>query len=264
MTDDLEAMFNAESAPEPEYRNRPESEQPGGQTDNAPETQPAPGAPEGRGRHLTFLHGMGGSPLTWEGQVVKLPPVGVRAQAPWLRGMRPAAKERFDFADAAADLLMGLQLEGAPHTSVIGHNLGAMVGMQMAVDAPDVVTHLVLVGAQIRPPRGALKAQRLAIKMTPRSRFEAMGVSKNRVLTALDTLAGYEAGDHLDRITAKTLVVVGEQDRAGAAAAQELVAGIDSAEFVLVPGAGTAPMNENTEAFNAALWEFLDIEPHDY
>ncbi|SNV18030.1 Putative aminoacrylate hydrolase RutD [Dermatophilus congolensis] len=237
----LEAMFAAESAPDPQARPW-----------------------DGRARHLTFLHGLGGSPLTWENQVAKLPPVGVRAQAPWLRGMRPAANENFDFSAAAGDLLMNLQLEGAPRTAVIGHTLGGMVGMQMAVDSPETISHLVLIGAQIRPPAAALKAQKMALKMTPRSRFEAMGVSKNRVASALDMIATFEAGDHLDAITAKTLLVAGERDRAGRAAAEHIASNIAQADVFIVPGASTEPMNENVEEFNTRLWDFLGVEPHTY
>lgn len=213
--------------------------------------------------HLTFLHGAGGSPLMWENQVAKLPPVGVRAQAPWLRGLRPAATERFDIAAASADLLMGLQLEGA-RSAVIGHAVGAMVGVQMAVDQPEAVSHLVLVAGQVRPPASVMRAQRLALKLTPRSRFEKNGISKNRVRQALDVLADYDAGDQLGAITAPTLVVVGESDRANIPAAHALAEGIAGAELFVVPGVGHEPMRENAAAFNERLWAFLGIEPHDY
>lgn len=242
MTDDLEAMFAAESAPDPQQGR----------------------VWDGRARHLTFLHGMGGSPLTWEEQVATLPPEGVRAHAPWLRGMRPAATETFDFGAASGDLLMSLQLEGAPRTAVIGHNLGGLVGIQMAVDSPDAVSHLVLVSSQLRPAASVLTAQRMALKMTPRSRFEAMGVSKNRVTAALDMLSTFEAGDRLGAITATTLVMTGEKDRAGRAAADELTAAIQGAEQFVVPEAGGEPMRENVPAFNERLWDFLGVEPYEY
>lgn len=215
-------------------------------------------------KHITFLHGHGGSPLTWENQVAKLPPQGVRAQAPWLRGLRPAAKERFDIGAASGDLLMSLQLEGAPATAIVGHSIGAMVGLQMALDAPESVSHLVLVSGQVRPPATVMRAQKLALKLTPRSRFEKLGISKNRVRQALDVIAEFDASDRLGDVSVPTLVMVGESDRATSDSAYVLADGIADAELFVVPGAGASPMTENVPTFNERLWRFLGVEPHDY
>ncbi|MFZ1411994.1 MAG: hypothetical protein WAS07_11090, partial [Micropruina sp.] len=49
---------------------------------------------------LVFLHGLGGSPQTWQSQVAALPP-GMKAAAPWVDGFRPGAQAPFDLGRAA-------------------------------------------------------------------------------------------------------------------------------------------------------------------
>lgn len=53
--------------------------------------------------------------------------------------------EGYSMADMAGELATALAKEGIEHYEVIGHALGGMVAMQMALDYPDRVTRLVIV-----------------------------------------------------------------------------------------------------------------------
>lgn len=216
-------------------------------------------------RYVTFLHGLGGSPLAWENQVAKLPP-SVRARAPWLRGLRPGGQESFDVVAASADVLLNLELEGVGPSAVVGHSLGAMVALQMAVDAPETVSHLVLVAGQVRPPKSVMRAQRLAFKMIPAKQFAKSGVSKAKMREAMLAVEGFDASDRLASVTVPTLVVVGASDRANGPAAEVIASGIPGARLERIEGAGHDVMRDAPAEFNEVLWGFLgypaDGAPH--
>ena len=66
--------------------------------------------------------------------------------------------------------------------------------------------------------------QRLAMRLVPESKLVDAGVSRPRMLAVLDALKGFDGTESLRPITAPVLLVAGSKDKAGIAAAQELVA----------------------------------------
>lgn len=207
-------------------------------------------------RHVTFLHGLGGSPMSWEEQVAELPPQ-LPARAPWLRGLRPGGSEEFTLTDATADVLMNRQLDGVSTGALVGHSLGAMVALQCALDDPESVSHLVLIAGQARPPKSAMQLQRMALRFVPRRRLAAQGVSKDRLRQALSNSGHFHAQGSLDQVRCPTLVVCGARDRANLPASAHLAAAVPDARLEVVDGAGHDVMREATPACNALLYDFL-------
>lgn len=205
--------------------------------------------------YVMFLHGVGGSPLSWEEQVAKLPP-DLPARAPWLRGLRPGSAESFALADAAADVLMTAQLEGAASVALVGHSLGAMVALQCALDAPELVSHLVLVAGQARPPKAAMTLQRWALALVPARRLADQGVSKDKLMEALRDGGQFDATGSLSQVACPTLVVCGARDRVNLPASKLFAAQIPGARLEIVP-AGHDVMREATQEFNGVLFDFL-------
>jgi 3-oxoadipate enol-lactonase len=178
--------------------------------------------------------------------------------APWLRGMRPARAEEFSVEGAADDVLALLNQYGVEQMSLVGVSLGAMVALDAAIRAPQAVSHLVLAAGQINPPRSVMRMQRLAFSLIPARRLAAMGVEKTTLPAgALDTAAQIDYRGRLGDVTAATLVLVGEQDRANRPAAEALAAGIPGARLSVVPGAGQQVNTDNPAAFNKLVYDFL-------
>lgn len=207
-------------------------------------------------RHVTFLHGLGGSPLSWEEQVAKLPS-DLPAVAPWLKGMRPGGNDTFSLAGAVGDVLLNRQLDGVSTGAIVGHSLGAMVALQCAMDDPDSVSHLVLVAGQVRPPKSVMRLQRAMLAFVPARRLAAQGVSKANLKQALNDAGQFDAAGSLDQIRCPTLVVVGARDRVNLPASKLIAATVPGARLELIDGAGHDVMRENTPAFNELLYDFL-------
>lgn len=205
---------------------------------------------------LVFLHGLGQTPQIWQDQVVALPP-GWRAAAPWLRGLKPTEKATFSLAGATSGVDAELTQHGVPAAHLCGLSVGAMVALQYAVEAPAQVRKLVLVGPQVRPPRSVMWLQRQAVKLASNRRLAQQGLDKTRMQQVLQVLSEADFTDQLSSVTAPTLVVCGEQDRANLPASRLVAQQIPNAKLILIPGAGQQPNVEAPEEFNRVVYDFL-------
>jgi 3-oxoadipate enol-lactonase len=194
--------------------------------------------PASQPRPLVLLHGLGQSPIVWQDFVSALG-AARPMNAPWMRGLRPKDPVGFDLAAAAAGVADDLDLQGIKQADFLGVSVGASVALRLAAERPELVGRLVLGGALVRPSKGALRMQRLAMRLVPESRLVDAGVSRPRMLAVLDALKGFDGTESLRQVTAPTLVVAGSKDRAGLAAAQQLVSLVSGAELSVIDGAGS-------------------------
>ena len=195
--------------------------------------------------------------MAWEDVVVQL--YGSRQLlTPWVPGLRPTERQVLPLPDAAAALDQQLMLEGLAAVDLVGLSYGAMVATRLAADLPERVRRLVLIAGQVRPPRLLMRAQGAALKMVPASRFADSGVSKDRLLQALDAARDADLTDALPRIQAPTLVLVGAKDKPNQPAARALADGIPGARLRLVEGSGHAVNQDAPGQLVQILREFLD------
>lgn len=95
-----------------------------------------------------FIHGNVASSRWWEKVMAELP-AGVRAVAPDLRGCGDSDKPdgHWSMADLGDDVYQFTQALGIRRAAVIGHSLGGSVALQLAVDHPDLISHLVVINS---------------------------------------------------------------------------------------------------------------------
>jgi pimeloyl-ACP methyl ester carboxylesterase len=106
---------------------------------------------EGSGVRVVLLHGLFGDHRTWDGVRPRLRE-RFRVIAPDLPGfgqseMPPLSRFPYGidaFAEAVTDLYAGLEIGRA---ALVGHGLGAAVAMTVAARRPELVSHLMLIGA---------------------------------------------------------------------------------------------------------------------
>jgi aminoacrylate hydrolase len=103
---------------------------------------------------LLLSSGLGGSAAFWQPQIPALVEAGWRVVAYDQRGTgrSPAVLgEGYAIADMARDVVEVLDATGTARCILIGHALGGLVGLQLALDAPARVAGLVLVNAWSKP-----------------------------------------------------------------------------------------------------------------
>ncbi len=209
----------------------------------------------GRPTPVVFLHSAGLTPQMWQAQVEA---VGAETQviAPWLAGLRPGRAAELSLRGAADEVVSQLDRYGIERAVVVGHQLGAMVGLQVATSDPERVAGLVLSGAVVSPGRLALGVQRGLIRMLPARSLADSGATKADLLRALDVVAGADFGQRLASVSIPVLLIAGSADPA-LASARALAARLPNARLEELPGVGPNPNLERPDAYNRLLTEFL-------
>lgn len=251
-----------------------------GVTLHVAETGPADGRP------VLFLHGYSDSWFSWTPILDRLP-ADVRAILLTARGHgdseRPACC--YTRADFAADAVATLDALGIERATVVGHSMGSFVAQRMAIDHPDRIDRLVLVGS------GATYGVEAVLGLTEfvrtmtdpvdstfvrefqvstifhpvPSHFLERVVAESRKLTAhvwSETATGMLIGDGRSEgrgIAAPTLTIWGERDAIFDRAQQDgLVKSIPDSRLVIYEQTGHAVHWERPDRFAADLTRFLD------
>ena len=243
------------------------------------------------GEVVLFLHGLGGSRTAWGPQLFALGAKGFRCAAWDMPGYgasaKPSAPLTFELlTDAVAVWINALGIDEA---HVVGLSFGGMVAQHVALRHPPVVRSLALVGTssafgfdgvttadawveqRLRPLReGATPATiaegvlRSVMGPDVDNSVVADAVSAMARITpeglagAVRCLVTHDARDELHRISAPTLVMVGEHDlETPPSYAAHLAAAIPGARFEVIPGVGHIANLEAPDAVNEMLIEFF-------
>ena len=249
--------------------------------------QATPGAPS-----LLLSSGLGGSANFWKPQIPALVAAGWRVVAYDQRGTGrspEALKADYAIADMARDVVEVLDATDTAQCIVIGHALGGLVGLQLALDAPSRVAGLVLVNAWSRPnPHSARCFEaRLALlgAVGPRAYVEAQPIflypadwcaahadevqaevdhafahfpGEANMRARIGALRAFDVDARLASIPVPTLVAAAMDDvLVPWTMSQRLADALPRAILDRVPHGGHAHSVTDADTFNATLLAFL-------
>jgi 3-oxoadipate enol-lactonase len=247
----------------------------------------------GEGPPVLLLHPLGADRSFWDAVVPALDGFEVLTYDFPGHGATPAPEQPYtieDLADQARSLLADV---GHEHVDVVGVSLGGLVAQRLAADAPELVGRLVIVDAvpvypeplreMWRDRAGRAPAEGMAPFVDPTLalwftadlmagggevvesvRRALLDADPRGYALACRALEQADVTGALDRITATTLVVCGEDDAPPfTAAATELAARLPGARVVWLAPARHAGVLEQPEQFRAALVDFLTGDRED-
>lgn len=236
---------------------------------------------------ILLLHGLSDSWHSFERVLPHLPGY-VRAIAPSLRGhgnsSRPDAG--YGYRDFTADIAAFMDITDLSPAVVVAHSLGASIAQRLAIDHPERVQRLVLIGSFASLARSPaphelwaalsqmddevdpdfvreFQASTLA-RPVPRAFFEMIVRESCRLPTRVwrAILADNMQDDfstELDCIKAPTLLVWGDQDRVVPRSDQDhQLAAISDARLIVYEDAGHGLHWEEPERFAADLVSFVE------
>ncbi len=221
----------------------------------------------GGGEPLVLVHGLAGSGRWWSRNVAALA-AGRRVFVVDLPGFGDStAGVPFSPVDAPRFLLAWADRVGIGCAAWAGHSMGGRAVAELAADAPERVSRLVLVDAPVFPAgpdwpvsmRGLLLTLRHAapslLPVVAEDVLRTGPLSTTR--SARDVLAT-GIGGRLQAIEAPTLLVWGENDRlVPPNVGRRIAARIPDARFVVIPGGDHAPMWGRADLFNEVVSDFL-------
>ncbi len=247
---------------------------------------------DGTGPLVLCIPGMGESRASFRHLVPRLVEAGHRVAVMDLRGHGDSSVgfEAYDDPAAADDALAVVDALGSGPATIVGNSMGAAAAVLLAAERPEAVDRLVLIGPFVRDHGPALNRLLLRLALArpwgpavwrgyyaslfgqPRTEDHEAHVARALALlrrpgrwrafqaTARTSHALAEAA--LPRVSAATLVVMGEKDRdfPDPAAEAEWVAAALRGQCRMIAGAGHYPMTEQPEAVLTLLLPFLAAE----
>ena len=119
---------------------------------------------------VVMIHGLGpNAALVWRSVMRPVADAHFKVIAPNLPGFASSEHKQVNYtiasqADAVAQMIDELKLD---HVNIIGQDLGADVALYYAVDHPDKVERLILLGGGLVGARGVAKLRKIMIPTTP-------------------------------------------------------------------------------------------------
>jgi non-heme chloroperoxidase len=239
------------------------------------------------GHPLILLHGYTDSWFSYSRVLPLLSPT-YHAYALSQRGHGDSERPASGYAmpDFAADVVAFMDVMGLPPATLVGHSMGSLVAQQVALDAPERVARLILVGAATNmrseevfeleqvlntlddpvPPEFAREFQLSTIYHPVPDDFLNRAVAESLKLPARvwrAALRGQIDADYtaqITRIEMPTLVLRGDHDTLFPRAAQDaLVTGLANASLRVYPETGHALHWERPVEFVRDLEDFISL-----
>lgn len=224
---------------------------------------------------LVFVHGSGDSARSWAQVIAALPDIPCVAldlpgHGALIEQPGPGA---MSVADYAAFVRAEIERRGLIGARVVGHSLGGAIALQLALDTPDLVGGIALVGtgARLRVLPDLLAAAQTD-QMAAHPHLAGFGFApeheeaRERFLRELEPVApgllyrdlaacdAFDCRDQLERITCPALIVVGTEDRLTPPKyAAYLYDHLSQATLVEISGAGHYLQHEAPEELAEAL-----------
>jgi pimeloyl-ACP methyl ester carboxylesterase len=224
---------------------------------------------------FVFVHGSGDSAKSWARVIAALPDVPCVAldlpgHGALIEQPGPVAPSVGDYA---AFVRAEIERRGLIGARIVGHSLGGAIALQLALDAPDLVGGIGLVGtgarlrvlpdllAAAQTDQMAAQPQLAGFGFAPgyeeaRDRFlrEMEPVAPGTLYRDLAACDAFDCRDQLERITCPSLIVVGAEDRLTPPKyAMYLYDHLSQATLVEIEGAGHYLQQEKPEELAAAL-----------
>jgi pimeloyl-ACP methyl ester carboxylesterase len=237
---------------------------------------------EPSGTPVVMLHGWSDSWRSFEGVLPYLPP-SIRALSLTQRGHGDAARpESYAVSDLSGDVVAFLDALELDSVVIAGHSMGTTVAERVAIDHPDRVAGLVLIGAQptfaglhelfaavaqltdpvdvdfIREFQESTVARPVAPGLLEMAIAESAKLPARVWHRSMDGTLRADFSDELASVGAPTLIIAGERDDiAPPDAAEELRSLIPGARLVVHADAGHAIHWEDPAGIAAELTSFV-------
>ena len=151
------------------------------------------------------------------------------------------------------------EFDGQIH--LCGLSLGGILALNFALDFPQKVKTLVLIGTPYKVPKVAFSFQNIIFRFLPKSIFETMAFDKKNTFALGDTMKNLDFSDRVKNIKCPTLILCGKKDSANMKSADYLSQNIRSAELKIIENTGHVVNEENPETLADILNEYYLQNP---
>ncbi len=146
------------------------------------------------------------------------------------------------------------KLDGQLH--LCGISLGGILALNYALDFPENVKTLVLIGTPYKIPKIMFCIQNIIFRLLPKSVFANMAFNKKDTFILGDSMKKLDFSDRVKSIKCPTLIICGKKDRANRKSARYLSQNINTAKLKIMENTGHVVNEENPQALANTLESF--------
>lgn len=137
-----------------------------------------------------------------------------------------------------------------------GLSLGGILALNYAIDYPDKVEKLILIGTPHKVPKVMFSIQNVVFKLLPKSLFETMAFDKKNTFILGKTMKKLDFSNRVHKVQCPTLVISGEKDSANIKSAYYLSENIKNAELKIIANTGHVVNEENPKELASVISEY--------
>ena len=143
--------------------------------------------------------------------------------------------------------------------NLCGLSLGGILALNYAIDFPDKVKKLVLIGTPYKVPRVMFGIQNVIFKLIPKSIFENMAFNKKDTFVLGQSMKKLDFTNKVQNIKCSTLIICGKKDSANIKSAYYLSENIKNAQLQIIENTGHIVNEENPKILAKILEEYYEF-----
>ena len=137
-----------------------------------------------------------------------------------------------------------------------GLSLGGILALNYAIEYPNKVEKLVLIGTPHKVPKVMFSIQNVIFKFLPKKIFETIKKKKKDTFILGNTMKKLDFSNRVKNIKCPTLIICGEKDSSNIKSAHYLAENIKNAKLEIMKNTGHIINEENPKELSELLTEF--------
>lgn len=189
-----------------------------------------------------LVHGLGQTEKSWDKIIEELDKSNIKAENPNLFELAKNYEINYEniyrtFCDYCNSFKEKINL--------CGLSLGGILSINYAIEYPEKVNSMILIGTTYKIPKKIFKLQNFIFKFMPKSTFENMGIKKNDFINLTNSMADLDIKSKVDNIKCKVLILCGEKDNVNMESAKQLNRNIKASKLEIIKNSGHEVNAEN-------------------
>lgn len=137
-----------------------------------------------------------------------------------------------------------------------GLSLGGILSLNYALDFPNKVNSLILIGTPHKVPKITFSIQNIIFKFLPKSLFESMAFNKKNTFILGNSMKNLDFSNRVKTIHCPVLIICGEKDSANIKSANYLYKNIKYSDLIILKNTGHVINEENPKKLASLINNF--------